>query len=137
MGMKVPRGTLLFVSGQVPLNERGQLVGRGDISAQTVQVFKNLQRVVESAGSSMDDIVKMTAYVTDRSHFPTLREVRREFLRVPYPAATGVVVRGLADENWLVEIDAVAVVPDGLAPRRSEGGVRERSPMPTTRHEFP
>jgi reactive intermediate/imine deaminase len=111
MAVKVSSGTLLFVSGQVAVDKDGQLVGKGDIYAQMRQVYQNIQNIITAAGGTMENIVKVTSYVTDRAYFPALREIRREFFREPYPASTAVIVKGLAHEDWLVEIEAVVVLP--------------------------
>jgi reactive intermediate/imine deaminase len=111
MGVKVPMGDLIFIAGQVPLDGDGQLVGKGDIYAQMRQIFKNIKAVVEKAGAKIENIVKLNVYLTDRAYLQAFREVRREFFNEPYPAATGVIVQGLALEDWLAEIEGIAVLP--------------------------
>lgn len=106
----VSGGRLVFLAGQVPLDESGRTVAPGDPVEQIRQVFRNIEAALKAAGGSLDDLVKMTVYLTDGRYFEAFRSVRREFLRHPFPASTGVVVAGLGWPEWLVEIDAVAVV---------------------------
>lgn len=104
-------GTPVFISGQVALDAEGKLVGAGDAAAQTEQVFRNLQSVVEAAGGTMDDIVKITIFVTDASYRPAVAAARqRHFREDGYPASTYLVVTALAVPELLVEIEAVAIV---------------------------
>ena len=104
-------GTPVFISGQVALDADGKLVGEGDAAAQTEQVFRNLKTVVEGAGGTMDDIVKITVYVTDPSYRPAVGASRlKHFKEGQYPASTYLVVSGLAIPQLLVEIEAVAVI---------------------------
>ncbi|MDR7555586.1 MAG: RidA family protein [Armatimonadota bacterium] len=107
-------GNLLFVSGQVALDEQGNLVGRDDIWAQTGQVFANLRRTLEAGGSSLDQVVKLTVFVTRLEYLSMVREIRKRVFGPLgfYPASTAVVVRSLARPEWLVEIEAIAAVRD-------------------------
>ncbi|MSS70734.1 MAG: RidA family protein [Candidatus Latescibacteria bacterium] len=100
----------LHVSGQVPLDPTGNLVGKGDIRAQTVQVFENIKGLVEAAGGTMDNVVKVGIFVTDIRSRDTITEVRRQYLKEPFPAATMVEISRLVSPDWLVEIEAVAVL---------------------------
>jgi len=109
---KVGGGSLVFVSGQVPVDAEGATVGRGDVEAQMRKAIENLRCAVEAAGGSLKDVVKLNVYVTRREHYEVFRRLRREYFSAPFPAATGVVVAGLLDPDWLVEIEAVAVVDD-------------------------
>jgi 2-iminobutanoate/2-iminopropanoate deaminase len=84
-GVKVPAGQLIFVSGQVARNAAGETVGRGDIRAQTRQALENVKAVLEAAGATMDDIVKVTVFVTDVSHLTAIHEVRAEYFTRDYP----------------------------------------------------
>lgn len=105
------RGTPVFISGQVGLDASGKLPGSGDIEAQTEQTFQNLRTVVEASGATMDDIVKLTIFVTDPSYRPAVVAARqRHFKEGAYPASTYLVVAGLAVPQLLVEVEAVAVV---------------------------
>lgn len=100
----------IYISGQGPADGQGQLVGKGDIQAQTVQVFENIKAFVEAAGGTMDDVVKLGIYVTDIGFRETITTVRRQYLRAPFPAATMVEISKLASPDWWVEIEAVAVI---------------------------
>lgn len=111
-GVKVPAGHLVFVSGQVARNARGETVGKGDIKAQTRQVLENIKAVLEAGGATLDDVVKVTVFVTNvADHFSQIHEVRAEYFKKDYPASTLVEVKALAHKDWLIEIEAVAVVP--------------------------
>jgi len=104
-------GTPVFISGQVALDAEGKLVGEGDATAQTEQVFRNLRSVVEAAGGTLDDIVKITIFVTDAGYRPAVAAARqRHFREDAYPASTYLVVSALAVPDLLVEIEAVAMV---------------------------
>ena len=104
-------GTPVFISGQVALDGEGKLVGENDAAAQTEQVFKNLQAVVEGCGGTMEDIVKITIFVTDPSYRPAVAAARLKWFKEgQWPASTYLVVSALAVPTMLVEIEAVAIV---------------------------
>jgi len=108
----VRMGDLIFVSGQVAMTPAGELVGKGDIRAQTEQVFKNLQAVLDAAGSGLDRVGKLTVLATRLEDRPVIGEIRNR-LFVPFgyiPASTFAVVASLANPDWLVEVEAVAAV---------------------------
>lgn len=108
---RVNRGTLVFIAGQVALDASGSLVGSGDFRAQAQQVFENLKAAVEAAGGTFSDIVKLNVYVTDRSHLSHYREVRDRFIDVKNPpASTAVQVAALFRPEFLIEVEAVAIV---------------------------
>lgn len=122
-GVNPPRGnyvqavvvtapTLVFVSGQVAMDEHNNIIGKGNIEAQARQVFHNLRTVLEAAGSSLGDIVMWTIYDTNiGAHMETLNRVGREvFGGTGFPASTKVGVTRLSHPDYLIEIDAVAVV---------------------------
>ena len=89
----------------------GQLVGRGDIRAQTRKTLENLQSVLAEGGATMDDVVKVTVFVTNLAeHFSAIHEVRSEFFKSDYPASTLVEISRLVDPDMLIEIEAIAVV---------------------------
>ena len=108
-GVKVPAGHMIFVSGQVARNAAGETVGLGDIRAQTRQTLENLKAVLEAAGATMEDIVKVTVFVTDVSHLAAIHEVRAEYFRRDYPASTLVEVKSLVSPDLMIEIEAIAV----------------------------
>lgn len=107
-------GDLVIVSGQAALDEHGRTVGAGDFDAQAAQVFANLRRVLEAAGSGLDRVVKVTIFLTDMAHFPRIVELRAEHFSPPYPADTIVEVRALARPELLLEIEAIALVEGEL-----------------------
>ena len=106
----VRAGDLLFVSGCVPVDSEGKLVGDGDVVAQTRQALENVGRVLEAAGVTFADVAKVTVYLTDVDDRPRINPVRREFFGETRPASTLVEVSGLAIPGAKVEIEAVAVV---------------------------
>lgn len=104
-------GSPVFISGQVALDGAGKLVGENDVAAQVEQVFLNLRTVVQACGGTLDDVVKITIYVTDASYRPAVAAARqRHFKEGQYPASTYLVVSALAVPQLLVEIEAVAIV---------------------------
>lgn len=103
-------GDLIFTSGQASITEQGEIVGLGDFDAQVVQTMANVKRVLELAGSSMADIVKVNIYVTDMAHFPKVIALREHYFTYPWPADTIVEVTALAIPGLMIEVDATAVV---------------------------
>jgi reactive intermediate/imine deaminase len=107
----VTGGTIVFISGQVALDKSGNVVGKDDFRAQVQQVFENLKAAIEAAGGTFDDVVKLNSYVVDLSHLSDFREVRDKYVNVKNPpASTAVQVPRLFRPEFLVEIEAVAVV---------------------------
>ncbi len=110
----VRAGNLLFISGHTATDEKFQIVGKGDIVAQTRHIFLKFETILKSAGASFDNIVETTEYFLTLEDYQRTAEVRREFFKgPPYPAATGVLVAGLIREHALIEIKAVAVLDAG------------------------
>src|SRR5215510_2956327 len=107
----VRAGNLLFISGMTAGDESGQIVGRGDIVAQTRYIFQKFGRLLAAAGAGFEHVVQTTDYITTTDHYRETAAIRREFFRPPYPTATGVIVKGLLREGALIEISAVAVLP--------------------------
>ena len=103
-------GDLVIVSGQAALDEQGRIVGPGDFDAQAEQTFRNLARVLEAGGSSLERIVKVTIFLTDMANFPKIVELRRRWFSPPYPADTIVQVAALALPELEIEIEAIATV---------------------------
>jgi reactive intermediate/imine deaminase len=104
-------GTMVAVSGQVPVDADGAVVGVDDPGAQMRQVFRNLQIALAAAGSGMDRVVKLTVFLTDLADLGTFREVRDEFVDTVRPPASSLVqVAGLVNPAFRVEIEALAVV---------------------------
>ena len=104
-------GDTVYIAGQIALDADGNLVGKGDAEAQTHQAYANLQAILEELGGSLEDIVKLTTYLTDRSHLETFRRVRNRFFEDPFPPNTLLFISGLAQPDYLVEIEAVAFLP--------------------------
>jgi 2-iminobutanoate/2-iminopropanoate deaminase len=102
-------GDLIILSGQAAIDRDGTLVGEGDFDAQAQQVFENLQFVLETAGSSLEQVVKVTIYLTDMGNFPKIVELRERWFTPPYPADTIVEVNALALPELMIEIEATAV----------------------------
>jgi enamine deaminase RidA (YjgF/YER057c/UK114 family) len=104
-------GRFVAISGQVALDEHGQVVGAGDAAAQARQVFANLQRGLAAAGATFDDVVKFTFYLTDIRYLPAVREARDAYVDAARPpASTAVQVTSLVRPELLLEIDAFAVI---------------------------
>jgi enamine deaminase RidA (YjgF/YER057c/UK114 family) len=112
----VDSGRLLFIAGQVAIDENNQLVGEDNFRAQMEQVFINLGRIIESAAASFDDVVKFTTYVTRSQDLSAFYEKRAAIFGdiYPYgryPTNTLVVVDQLARAEWLIEVEAIAALP--------------------------
>lgn len=103
-------GPWVHVAGQTAADENGQVVGKGDPAAQTHQVFKNLQTAVESVGGKLSDFVQITTYVVGREAAAGVREARQGKFGDTPPANTFIIVSGLANPDYLVEIQGVAYV---------------------------
>ena len=108
----VRAGNLLFISGMTAGDESGRIVGPGDIVAQTRYIFQKLGKLLEAAGAGFEHIVQTTEYVTTTENYAETAAVRREFFKERFPTATGVIVAGLLREGALIEISAVAVLPE-------------------------
>lgn len=106
----VRAGGFLFTSGQIPLKPDGSLES-GDITAQTEQVLSNLKAVLEAAGSSLEQVVKCTCFLSDMNHFAAMNEVYGRFFDSEPPARSAVQVARLP-RDVLIEIEAVALLPD-------------------------
>jgi reactive intermediate/imine deaminase len=105
------QGRTLYVAGQVPINADGEVVG-ADAATQARQVLSNLAAVLKTASATLADVVKTTVYLTNLDDRAAVGEVRRAHFPGDSPANTLLVVAGLADPRYLVEIDAIAVLPD-------------------------
>ncbi len=103
-------GNTIYVAGQLPYDKDGNLVGVGDIRAQTRRVLGNVRKVVEAGGGTMDQVVKVTVFVTDVRYREAYAEVRSEFFGPNPPASTLVQIANLALPDALIEIEAVAVI---------------------------
>ena len=103
----VHMGNFLFISGQVPINPATNTIEATDVSGEAVQVMKNLQAVLESAGYTFADVVKTTIFLTDMAYFPAVNEVYSQYFEGNYPARETVAVKGLP-RNVNVEISMIA-----------------------------
>jgi reactive intermediate/imine deaminase len=102
-------GRMVAVSGQVPLDAAGNLVGRDDIRAQARQVFENLTTALTAAGATWEDVVMLTVYLTDLADLADFRSVRDEYISAERPPASSLVqVSGLVNAAFRIEIDALA-----------------------------
>ncbi|WP_052728219.1 RidA family protein [Domibacillus tundrae] len=112
-------GNMIFVGGQISTDENGKTIGVGDIETQTRNCFENIRKVLNEAGADLKDIVKLnTYYVFDGDEkeatefWEKMTKVRMEYLSDPGPAGTGIRISGFAFEDLLIEIEAIAVMPD-------------------------
>ena len=105
-------GRLVFISGMTARNREGTVTGVGDITAQTHQVCQNLRAAVEAAGGTLDDIVRVDVFVRDMADFQAIHAVRRQYFTGEPPASTMVEVSGFVNKDYLIEINAIAVVTD-------------------------
>lgn len=102
----VRMGHAVYLSGQIPLVPETMTMVAGDVEAQIVQVFENLQAVARAAGGELADIVKLNVFLTDLAHFPLVNEVMARYFREPYPARAAIGVAALP-KGALVEMDAI------------------------------
>lgn len=104
---------MLIMSGQVAIDNKGNLVGKGDFNKQAEQVLQNIKNIVESAGGNMNDVVKLGFYVVDINQVPTLRLVRDKFINLKTPpTSTLVQVNKLFRDDILLEVEATAIIPN-------------------------
>ncbi len=101
---------LIYVSGQVAIDESGTLVGKGDAAKQAEQVFKNIHRILTDCGAAIGDIVKLNWYFRNMSDRAAIVAERDKFLGSHRPASTAVEISRLVNEDWLIEVDCVAAV---------------------------
>ncbi|MBI4631424.1 MAG: RidA family protein [Chloroflexi bacterium] len=113
---EVQSGRTLYVAGQVALDLSGNVVGRGDFLAQARQVFENIKAALIAAGTGFENVVKINIYATasfDEKQLPAFREIRDSYVNVTNPpTSTFVIVHRLVREEFLLEIEAVAVIPE-------------------------
>ena len=105
-------GNTLYISGQIAVDPSGTVVGKGDPTAQAEQIFKNLEAIVKHFGGTLDNIEKITTYITNWSWRAPVGEVRDRYFKSNPPASTLVVISALASPDLLVEIEAIAVLDD-------------------------
>lgn len=113
----VPSGRLAFVAGQVAMDQDGEIVAPGDLTAQTSYVFRNLQNILDNLGATSSDIAELRTFIVGDDSVPVFREARKSafdemFPTGEYPPNTLLVVAGLASPDIVVEISAVVALPD-------------------------
>jgi 2-iminobutanoate/2-iminopropanoate deaminase len=101
---------LIFIAGQLARDREGNVVGKGDMRAQMRQVGENIKTALQAAGASLSDLVKTTTYVTDIEEFFNHVDVRMEYFGAALPTSTTVEVRRLAHPDFLVEVEAMAII---------------------------
>ncbi len=107
------RGTLVFVRGQVGQDlDTAESVGIGDPGAQADRAMRNVKQLLEEAGARLEHICRIQIYVTDRAYREPVYQVIGKWLKGVHPVSTGLIVQGLARPEWVMEIEATAVVPD-------------------------
>jgi 2-iminobutanoate/2-iminopropanoate deaminase len=104
------KGRLVFISGMTARRADGTVAGVGDIEAQTRQVCENIRSALESAGGTLDDVCRVDVFVRNIEHFDKIHKVRREYFKAPAPASTMVEVTKMVHPDYLIEINAIAVI---------------------------
>jgi reactive intermediate/imine deaminase len=102
----VRSGTMVYISGQIPLEPASMEIVEGDMDARIRRVFDSLEAIAEAAGGSLDHVVRLTIYLTDLNHFPLVNEIMAEYFSEPYPARAAVGVAALP-RGVPVEMDAI------------------------------
>jgi len=110
-GVSAPHGRTVWVAGQVALDVGGSIVGRGDAATQTEVALENMKEVLAEAGAGLEDVVKLTVFLTSMADLPQVQEVRARYFPRDPPASSTLAISELVHPELLVEIDAVAVVP--------------------------
>jgi enamine deaminase RidA (YjgF/YER057c/UK114 family) len=113
--MVVRANNAVYVRGQTAMDLNGKIVGIGDPAAQAENAMACVQTLLEEAGARLEDIVKITIYITDRAYREPVYQVVGKWLKGVYPVSTGLIVQGLARPEYLMEIDVVAEVPSSQA----------------------
>ena len=103
-------GNTLYIAGQVAQDVGGNLVGKGDFEAQARQVFANLKSIMEEAGGSLQNIVKMTTLLTHYNYIGAYRNARNEYFSDPFPPNTLMIIESLALPDYMIEVEAIAVL---------------------------
>jgi enamine deaminase RidA (YjgF/YER057c/UK114 family) len=109
----IARGTMVFLRGQVGQDlETRESVGIGDPVAQTEKAMSNIKMLLEEAGSKLEHICKITIYITDPRYREPVYKTVGKWLKGVFPVSTGLIITALARPEWVVEVDAIAVIPD-------------------------
>jgi reactive intermediate/imine deaminase len=101
----------LFISGQVALDKEGKKIGKGDIEAQTEQVMKNIEKILEAAGATFNDIITIRTHLCNLDDRAGFHKVRKKYFKENLPVSTLVIVESLYDRELLVEVEAIAYIP--------------------------
>lgn len=109
--MAVRAGNTVYLRGQTAMSLEGEVVGIGDAGAQTENAMKCVKTLLEEAGARLEDIVRVTIYITDRAYREPVYRVVGKWLKGVYPVSTGLIVEGLAKPEYLMEIDVTAEIP--------------------------
>ena len=104
------KGKLIFISGMTARRADGTIAGIGDITAQTKQVCENIKAAVEAAGGTLDHVCRVDVYVRNMEHFQAIHDVRKQYFKPPLPASTMVEITKMTSPEYLIEINAIAVV---------------------------
>jgi 2-iminobutanoate/2-iminopropanoate deaminase len=115
LSQAIQLGNLVFVSGQAGVGDNGRIVGNGDFDAQADQAFRNLERALKAAGSSLRHVAKVTIFLTSMENFAKIVELRRRWFTAPYPADTIVEVSALYSPEAMIEIEAIALIPEHVS----------------------
>ena len=103
-------GRLVFISGMTARRADGSIAGIGDVTGQTRQVCENIKAAVEAAGGTLDDVCRVDVYVRNMEHFDAIHKVRAQYFKPPLPASTMVEVTKMTSPDYLIEINAIAVL---------------------------
>lgn len=108
----VKKGNIISIAGMVSTDENHRTLHPGDLEAQTREIYEQIGKILQKAGATFDDIVKTVDYITPQAvpDYGVTGKVRREYFKGNYPAATGIVVNKLLRDDWLIEIDALAII---------------------------
>ena len=110
MATRMEGGRLLYISGQVAWDASGNIVGKGDVRVQARQAFENLRGVLQAAGGDVENLMKITTYITKIENFPAVAEARTATFKGELPASTLIVVKALFHPDFLIEVEGVAAV---------------------------
>ncbi len=108
-------GDTVYISGQLPQDQDGNIVGKGDMVAQTEKTYENLKKCLESVGATMHDIVMLRIFVTNLEEFQKTGDVRKKYFGKYRPATTGLEISGLYFPDAMIEVEATAVIGSGAS----------------------
>lgn len=108
-------GEKVYVSGQLPLDQEGNIVGKGDMVAQTDKTYENLKKCLESVGATLYDIVMLRVFVTDLGEYDKTRDIRKKYFGKYRPATTGLEISRLYFSDAMIEVEAEAIIGSGAS----------------------